>query len=353
MRSKLSTILALALFVSAAHVCRARGEPDLEKAVSSATTIIIGRLDQYIPEPESLDRLVEHNFRANPGSIIGGNAESVYLGAVQCRGTYAFHVTTALKGKPPETLVVRLPRFSGIGHRFGFMEPGGPAIPLKANYLMMLSGDAEQGYAPTTLAPIPATPKASLLKPFDDMKPDEQVAAVRAYFVASLEDADGRSMAAYMLSGSKDKIVLEAMRPYADDKNAEVRASALQCMALNQDLSAIGKIAATHEGLQSLEEYRTEEAIPLLNRVIAENASPYARNSAVLALRNLPPSKTSVPALIKALRDKDRLLARNAYWQLQKVLPELGLVAVRDEPAETQIQQVEKWWAENQKSGKQ
>src|SRR5262249_5695105 len=146
-----------------AGVCRAAG-PDLDKSVVDATTIVVGRLDQYIAEPESLDRLGEHNFRANPGVIAGGNPESVYLGTVQYRGTYAFHVVTAVKGKPPEPLVVRLSRFSGFGRGMGIFGPGKPAIPLKANYLLLLSGDVEHGYVPTTFAPIPASPKAAMLK---------------------------------------------------------------------------------------------------------------------------------------------------------------------------------------------
>ena len=104
--------LALALLAPAA-IGRAQVGGQLNKAVAASTTIAVGRLDQYIPEPESLDRLVEQQLQAS--SVITGNPSAVVLGTVQPRGTYVFAVLSTIKGQPPQPLIVRLPRVSDIG----------------------------------------------------------------------------------------------------------------------------------------------------------------------------------------------------------------------------------------------
>jgi len=350
--------ITLCAVLASAGTCRAMGEADLlDGPVTKSSVIAVGRLDQFLAEPETLDRYVEGRFRAQPNAISGGNAEVGYFSGVQFRGTYVFHIQSTFKGHPPETLVVRLPKVYGYSSGFYLMtdlfsKAIDPEIPLKANYLLLLTGDAEHGFRPATLAPIPISRKALAPKEsLDNLKSQDAVIAMQRYFVAQLDDPDVRHTAAMMLSRAQGPDTLKAMKPLADDKEMLVRSLALRCMAVNQDLDAIAKIAATGEALEALDSYKTPEAIPLLNQLVAEGKTSSIRNRAVLTLQELPPSKTSVPFLIKALRDKDQFVCRNSYDLLRRLVPEAKLPMYRDNPGEEQIKAAEKWWAQTVTKG--
>ena len=351
-------LFALALLAPAA-IGRAQIGGQFNKAVAASTTIVIARLDQYLPEPESLDRLVEQQLQAS--SVITGNPEAVVLGTIQPRGTYVFAVLSTIKGRPPQPLIVRLPRVSGIGIHDWFND-NKQRLSLKANYLLVLSGDEKSGFAPTTSLPIQLSPKVQGPKaPLNEAPPDAVFSAVALLFVDSLTDPATRAGAAHILAQAQGPEILRALRPFADDPDDTVRAAALACMALNQDLDAIPRIAAWRYSNPNmggnpvngaLESYKTPAAIPALNHLICEAKDQYTRLNALQALRQLPPDKSSIPYLIQAMRDPENAnTANSAYFALLKMIPELGPnrpSAMNRGPAESEIQRFETWWADEQ-----
>ncbi len=329
----------------------------------SATTIIVGRLDQYIAEPEPLDRFVEGKLKAS--NVIMGNDEAVYLMTVQPRGTYVFHVERVIKGNPPETLIVRLPRVMNIGHERGLLSQK-MRVPLKGDYLLTLSGDEKSGFVPVAQSPIPISVKgkgpaapgggeeaASAAKPADARE------AVQV-FLDSLDDSKTRDVAAFMLAQTKDERVLPFMQAHADDKDEDLRASVLECLAVNQDVWAIPKIAGWSYGdrgsggnpvLSVLTQYTTPKAIPELNKLVIDQRSPDIRLYAVMALQKLPPDASSIPFLIKALRDPGEQLTHTLAWQgISRCAPELNLqpANINRPISDDDIKAIEGWWAAKQ-----
>jgi len=331
----------------------------LNRSVASATTIVIARLDQYIAEPESVDRMVEEKFRSSSGMAIG-NVEGMVMRTVQPRGTYAFTVLGTLKGKPPQPLVVRLPRVT----RYGFgVSSSDPQIPLMGTYLLLLSGSETAGFTPTGLAPMPISGKVVLPKePIVADSPDAMMSAVMRLFVESMADPVMRHAAAYLISGAVNDEAYKALRVYADDPDDGLRMNALTSMATNQDVTAIPKIAAWHYNtpgrsgagpLDLFQKYKTPEAIPYLNDLLLDKTSPYIPLNAAMALRQLPLDKSSIPYWMVALYDTEQqgIAAFDAYWCLHKMIPELGepqnMLYFRGNRAE-ETRKLEDWWADEQ-----
>lgn len=328
----------------------------LNKAVDAASVIIVGRMDQYIAEPEALDYYVENRLSSFHG-IAGGNLEAQYLRALQPRGTYVFHVESTIKGDPPEPLIVRLPRATELGYVPGLFATHGH-IPLKSNCLLILKGDPKSGFAAVAEAPIPLAAAAKgPEKPPANADAGEQLSAVVHLLADSLSDKRTGAGAAYILSGAKSDEALKILGAHADDPDDAIRAAALAGMAENQDVSAIPRIAAwkysdPHAGgnpvLLALEKYKAANAIPALNKLVIDPGSQYTRLNAIMALRQLPPDKRSVPYLIKALRDKESIDVQDQAWRcISRLNPDMGPPphGMNQPIPEDQIKRVEAWWA--------
>jgi HEAT repeat protein len=155
--------------------------------------------------------------------------------------------------------------------------------------------------------------------------------------------------------------VLKAMKPLADDRDDDIRMNAIRCMATNQDVAAIPKIAAWHYSDPQtsgnplpgeLENFKNAAAIPFLNALL-QDKDQYVRQNAVGALRRLPPDKSSIPYLIPLLRETQNsgVTALDAYYALCNAIPELKPARMptfgRPIGAE-EIQRFETWWADEQ-----
>lgn len=331
----------------------AMAQRDLNEAAGAASLIVVGRLDQYIAEPESIDRLVQDQARAS-GALMG-NPAAVVMGTIQPRGTYVFHVTSTIKGQSPQPLIVRLPRVSALG--LGITGPR-HSIPLKASYLLLLSGDATSGFSPATQAPILISPSVELPKqPAEDLSSARS--AVLRLLIESMANPEMRATSAYVIRNTVDELVLQTLRAYADDPDDTMRRFALECMAVNQDVTAIPKIAAwkyssTNSSgnpvTTSLSKYKTIEAIPYLNQLLLDTNSQYMPQNAASALRQLPLDKSSIPFFIKALRQPLQA-PYHAYNALHTLVPSLGPpmnVPQFGQNREMEIKKLEDWWAAEQ-----
>jgi hypothetical protein len=324
----------------------------LNKSVEAATTIVVGRLDQYIAEPEMMDRMVQEDLRSSP--LITGNPSAIVMRTVQPRGTYVFTVTGTIIGHPPQPLVVRLPRVMDA-EMAGLFSEHTLHIPLKGRYLLMMSGDEVKGFSPTSQAPIAIDAKARVPKePLKDAKPEAVLSAVVQVLTDSLEDPAARVRAAELLAGAKSDEALQAMRLLMNDADAGVRISALECMAENQDVTAIPIIGKGNLADGALEKYKTAAAIPYLNALVADAPSQWTRLNAAMALRQMPArDKSSIPFLIKALRDPENPnTSSDAYYCLRDLIPGLpvpnrngtrGSARYEDTAGAAQV-----WWADEE-----
>ena len=92
----------------------------------------------------------------------------------------------------------------------------------------------------------------------------------------------------------EDPRCIAALRPLADDKNIDIRVSTLKCLAVNQDVTVIPKIASTIVELETqyggtgltgaLTKYKDPRAVAFLNPIIS-SPSYYLRLNAMMALR--------------------------------------------------------------------
>jgi hypothetical protein len=340
--------MVLANVLIACNISRAQTERTLETSIENATTIVIGRLEQYLAEPESMDRMVQEQARSSGG--LSGNPAAIVMMTVQVRGTYVYSILGTLKGKAPQTLVVRWPRITS-----GRMGSSANSMRLKGVYLLILNSSGET-FSPAGPLPMPISRTAKLPDAENPkINPADEVSRI---LIESLSDPVTRPAVATMLGESTNPKALEAMRAFADDPDDTLRAAALACMAVNQDVTAIPKIAgwkfsnpnvSGNGNLSLFAKYKTPAAIPYFNELLLDQRSEYIRLNAAQALRQLPLDQSTVPYWMKALHDDERqtIVSYAAYNSLHRMFPELGPpgnVAEFRANREAEIKALDDWW---------
>jgi hypothetical protein len=360
LRTRISPVLMLFLCTTAAAQVAPRPS-GLKGAVDSSLLIIVGRLDQYIAEPEPVDRAMQEKFRSS-SMIAGGNVEMMVASTINPRGTYVFHVLSTLKGAAPQPLVVRLRRVTSDGGMVR-ISTSETSIPLKATYMLLLTGSEKSGFTALYRAPIRISDKATLPPaPIVSDEPDAMLSAVLGILLDSLQEPETRGVAASLLADTVSPKAADAMRKYLDDPDDGLRAAAIQCLAINQDVTVIPRIAnwkysdpnRSGNGLLiNLSKFKTPDAIPYLNQLLLDKTSPYIPLNAASALRQLPLDKSSTPFWMVALHDTEQqgIAAYAAYNSLHKMYPELGppgnVMEFRNNRAE-ETRKLDEWWADEQ-----
>ena len=270
-------------------------------------------------------------------------------------GQYTLRVKHLLKGKCDDAMRMHMPLLSSFYYgRTQFDLAAGSTM------LLLLRRDGTEGLVPVDpLMPlIPLSPAMDPLVLADGQtaKPSEPDAL--DFLLASLADQKLRPSLAYVLRAVKDKRCIAAMRPFADDNSIEVRVPVLQCLALNQDVTVIPKIASTVDDLEkqfggtgltsALKEFKDPQAVPFLNTLVNSN-STYVRINAMTALRPIA-DETSVPFLMKALEtdDDQHVVAYDAYYALHRIVgrsmsPALS-VPQFNANRDSEIQKLKQWW---------
>lgn len=356
--TQLGLMLTLATFLCEANVIAQSG--GIAGAVGGSTLIVVARLDQFIAEPESVDRMVQEKMRSSTG-IAGGNVEMMVMSTVNPRGTYVFTPISILKGTSPKPLIVRLPRVTS-GSLMG--AGGAGSIPLKANYLLMLSGTEQTGFAPTFSAPIQISAAIVLPKaPIDQSVPGKTADAVIQLFIDSLAESETRHGAAQMLTSIVSEKVAAVMRKYLNDPDDAMRSCAISCLATNQDVTVIPLIAnwkfsdPNRSGnglLTNLSKFKTPDAIPYLSELLLDKTSVYIPENAASALRQLPLDKSTVPYWMQVIHTPARGIggvSYHAYYYMHMLYPELGApgnVTYYRDNRDAEIAKLDAWWADEQ-----
>lgn len=290
-------LAALLLLTPAARAGNIPGPLSLATTTENAELIVIATLSDFIPDPP---------LPRNPQPLITTDpAEIVRLLAFRPAGTYTLAVTQTLKGDPVNDLQFHLPLLSSFHYDNSQFN-----LPKDAPILLLLKKDDRNLWIPVDphrpLIPLATNvAKAAATQPVP-AKPD-----IPALLYASLPDKDLRPALLHILRYVKDYRAVTALRPYADDPDLRARAQALRALALNQDLTAIPKIAALAVESEkaaigsgptdALQSYTTPNALPLLLPLIVEGTD-YTRLNAIMAIGPLR-NQSAIPYLLKALDD--------------------------------------------------
>ncbi len=157
---------------------------------------------------------------------------------------------------------------------------------------------------------------------------------VYSLMLASCSNPNVRRANTYILRTVVNPIIVGKLFYYINDPNLYTRDNVLTCMATNQQVTAIPRIAALDTmmeagggGAQSaiaFNSYHTSDALPYLNPLIF-SAAYYTRLNTIFAIDRLA-NRSSIPYLMLAVRDPDGqgIIQQSAYGMLHQLIPSLG-----------------------------
>lgn len=268
----------------------------ITRTIEHAEAIVVATIVSYTPDTPP---------QTKPAMDANDLMPFVIMESFRDPGNYRFKVERAVKGDCAGELEMHLPLISSLYFEGDIKFE----LPQGARVMLLVKRDENGRWVPADplLGPVPLAaadenPKGGAEKPKDAVE----------VMLASLHDAALRPVLTYFVRDMKDGRVLETVRPYADDKNEYVRRDVLTNMAINQDVTAIPKIAAMDRGhtrgtpapVNALRYYRVPEAVPLLNPIIV-SGSDFARMNALESLRELP-DRSSIPFLIQCMEKEFR-----------------------------------------------
>jgi hypothetical protein len=319
----------------------------IPQAVSHSDLIIIGRLTRI-----DADQTAPPKYGGNPAHM-------------QATTSYVVTVETPLKGKPASPVItVR----ASVPNRLYYGDPSFEVMEGR-RYLFLLSNSGNGGeFIPIDrslpMIFVSENAKATEVSEANNSTTPDPTAAILRLMLDSLADAKCRLSVMYLLRSFHDPAVISAARPFMDDPDLEMRQNALCCLAENQVIDAIPRIAevegisqasgkGSSRSVTELEAYETPQATPSLNALLYDTRSSSTRVNAILALaQNRLADRSSIPYLMLALQDPEPqgLVAHTAHVQLHRIIPELGppkdqRTFLKD-PRDLEIKTVERWWVD-------
>lgn len=242
-------------------------------------------------------------------------------------GRYVFHVIKLIKGTAPATLHVNFPYILSLYY-------GGADLPIRSGnkLILFLQPMADGNLVPTdaTVPFVPLTDEATASESYIGSAEEN----VYSLMLSSCSDLNVRLANTYILRTVVNPLVVAKLFYYINDQNLYTRDNVLTCMATNQQVTAIPRIAALDMimeagggGAQSaiaFNNYQTSEALPYLNTLIFSPAY-YTRLNAMFAIDRLA-NRSSISYLMLAVRDPDRqgIIQQSAYGMLHQLIPSLG-----------------------------
>ena len=152
--------------------------------------------------------------------------------------------------------------------------------------------------------------------------------------LASSVDPNIRRVNVYLLRDTVDSQITTALVSYLNDPDLRTRDAVLYCLATNQQVAAIPRIAELAtildrqgqgaESTKTLENFTTPEAVPYLKPLII-TPNYLVRQESIRSLYNIA-DKSCIPYLILALRDPDpdQIIPVAADIALHRLIPVLG-----------------------------
>ena len=327
--------LCLARWAGAVNVPLAR---PLTEAVKNAQVIVVASVVAAPPV-------------AQPQGPVGQTVDALIQSkAFREAGSYTLSRELVIAGKCEEALKLEMPLLSTQYYAQQKFEAGEGAM-----VLLLLTADQVPVDARRPMIPVSREGVKKLLAE------GKKVDAVDV-LLASMKDEALRLILADVLKTVEDARIAPVMRTYADDKNLRTREAVLQCMARNQDVEAIPRIAVLAAEMErtqhasgpvtALGEYHKAEALPYLNP-LAVDGTDFLRMNALQALRPLADA-SSIPFLMKALEkdDAQQSVSYDAYWTLHRLVPALGPTQNRAyflKHRDAEVQALKQWWEGEQK----
>ena len=304
----------------------------LETIVARSDFIVIGKLIKVVKNPAAKPSPLE------PARMItrGGG---FYLTEP---GKYQFKVLHTVKGMPPAEMTVTLPAIDS--RVYNWTEP---IITVGVNVLLFVKrsrGLTNIDLLPTDpILPLAVLPNSDNRSNAYDLQKGENsppaLQQVCSILLDSIGDKQLLQANTYLLKDVVDPQIPKKLMPFIDDPDEKVQSGVLACLASNQVVEAIPRIAHLHAKLQvansgsgcieKLEDYRVKEAVPYLN-VLLFNPYTEVRFCASMALRKAADT-TSIPYLISGLSDPDKTNQYECYATLTRLIPQLGAQKTIDE----------------------
>ena len=304
----------------------------LSKSITDAKVIIIARLTKYIPDPQATPPPPNANY------IKGGEEHPFYRGlnafivvnTLYYQGEYVFQEARMIKGNSPQVLKINLP--SIMSNYYDYVR-----LHVQSGdwLLLLLKPGASGGLSPVDVT-VPLIPLGRLNQDIGHEDKTQSVSSqVIQVMLSSLAVSDIRQVNTYLLRDIVDPQVVVGLAPYLDDANIETRSNVLYCMAKNQQVTVIPRIAALEREIEkrgngtsantvgTLGDFTTPDAVPYLNPLLFETAY-YTRLNTMFSLGKIA-DQTSAPYLMLALRDPDpqKVIPAGAWGLLHRVVPAL------------------------------
>jgi hypothetical protein len=350
MLNQLISILFAVVLTSICPKAYAFGMPGalpLPQTIAQSQIIAFASLTAYYPDVSPT------NSTETSSAPIGAVGPSIFTSRpAKPAGRYTFHIIALLKGNSPVVLNVHLPYILSLYYR-----GSGLSIQTGRKFILFLNTGPDGQLTPTdaTTPFVPLADSATLSK--DHYSHVEE--SVYALMLASCEDAKSRETESYLLCTATSPLIVAGLLPYIDDMNLHTRDDVLTCMANNQQVAAIPRIAALNqmmklggrvaESATSFSKYQNPEALQYLNPLLF-SSDYYMRLNAIDGIDNLA-NRSSIPYLMLALRDPDyqHIIPPNADTMLYQVIPSFGIEKgssyfIQHRDAETK--RLYAWWSD-------
>ena len=316
------------------------GTVPLPQAISSAEVIVVANIVVETPDVPSA---TDHNL--TPGQISPPSQ-------------YVLHSLKCIKGKCPDNLKIHLPELEALNYGGGYFK-----VNKGDNVLLILNRSSDGSFAPVdTATPLIRLANEQLFSVDKVTTVSVQSETVNT-ILDSLSDASLRTANIAVLKDVVDPNVILKIFPYLDSSDPDLCSAVAYCMATNQQVAAIPRIAQLCLAAEKqepdsgslialcLSKYRTENAVFYLNPLVI-SPNYRLRSVAVSTLYKIS-DRTSIPYLILALRDPDpsQNIPGAADVALHHIIPALGPVLLSSREAfikhrDEEIERVNEWWSD-------
>jgi HEAT repeat protein len=315
----------------------------LSQTIAQSQIVVVVSLVKY----QSEKSLIQSKDQEPPPTGATGSDTLTNM-PMKPAGRYVLHVIKCIKGTAPPTLHVDLPYI--LVYYYGVAD-----LPIQngSKLILFLQAGADGNLTPTdaTVPFVPLTDEAAASGSHLGSAEEN----VFSLMLASCSSAKIRQANTYLLRNTVNPSIVAGLFPYINDPDSDTRGYVLTCMAANQQVSAIPRIAALEEqgsgsdAVTALGHFETPQALLYLNPLLFSSAY-YVRLNAIFSIDNLA-DHTSLPYLMLAIRDPDyqNVIPQSAYGILHHLNPALGEAFGNDYFAQHRAAETKKlyaWWSD-------
>jgi len=293
----------------------------LADIINHSPTIALARVSKFIADNKPATDVAPQRTFWNNSTAIDSDDNIVPS------GTYFFNVWMIVRGQNDKVLQLHLPALSRLDYGFASFN-----IKLGDYCILFLTKNVDGQIVPFEPG-IPLVELSQTSAPMVEANAKDVSTETLDLILRSISNPLVRQANTALLRDVNNPTVLERLSPFINDPNDSVRDNVLYCMAVNQVVSAIPKIAQlqrkkAEQGsgtscVTALQFYHNPQAVPLLNPLLFQN-DEYIRINSVLALQKTADA-SSIPYLVLALHDPDpqNVVPYTAYLTLHRIIAKL------------------------------